>query len=199
MSLSDRVAALQIRANLIADPAIGLLNIDVRVSEGVAVLSGHVGTIEEKTAAEDLAYEAEGVIEVENHIEVRPTNSVECEGVDAHLGYGPVEGSSGDTAFGISGEYNPPGPGIATSEQFPGEFTDEEVLLEVKAKLTDQDEIDVSHITATCDNQIVVITGSVGTTDDLNALLDIVTSARGVMGVNPKVSVRKGEVGTPAE
>ena len=63
-------------------------------------------------------------------------------------------------------------PGIASGEQFPGQFTDE---------------------------QIVHVKGTVKTPDDLNTLQDMLLNVRRVMAVSSEVAVEEGEIGTPVE
>lgn len=200
MAVAEKLVALRIKANLIADKEVGLLDINVDVHCGVAVLSGEVYSAEQKRIAEELAYQIEGVFEVENELQVIESSLEQvllCECEDAHLGYGPAEGDIGDTVFSISGAHYAPGPGLATSEQFPGQFTDEDVICEVRTKLGGQDEIDVSRVKIDCANQIAHLRGVVKTSEDLNRLYDMVLNVRGVMGVSSDVSVEQGDVGTP--
>lgn len=199
MAIADKLAALRVKANLIADRQIGLMDIEVDVHDGMAVLSGDVDTEDQKQLAEELAYRIDGILEVENEIRVgalAEAGSIRRE--DANLGYGLTAGDVGDTVFSISDALNAPGPGIAASEQFPGQFTDHEIEHHVCGRLASQDQVDVSDIWTHCTNRIVHVTGSVPHADDLNKLQDIIISARGVMGVDSRVSVRAGEPGTRA-
>lgn len=203
MSVAEKLRSLQIKANLIADKQLGLMEIDVEVQDGVATLTGEVANRREKRQAEALAYEVDGIYEVCNEIHVASLTTEEMltrEFANAHMGYGPAEGSVGDTTYAISGEYTAPGPGLATSEQFPGEYTDDDVDREVAEKLaSQQDELDASNVSFCSANQIVYMKGSVKTSDELNRLGDIVMNVRGVMGVRSEVSVEEGETGTPVE
>jgi osmotically-inducible protein OsmY len=198
MAVADKLKALQIKANLIADDTVGDCEIDVEVRDGVAVLTGEVDSQEKKHLAGDIAREADGVQDVLNRIEVLPECGERCR-LAAHMGYGPAEGDFGDTAFSLSGAYEAPGPGLPTSEQFPGQFSDEEIDEELTRRLDDQTEVDVSDIKFHSDNQMVYLSGTVQTPDDLNVLQDIVLNVRGVMGVCSEVLVREGEIGTPVE
>lgn len=200
MAVADKLRELQIKANLIADKRLGLMEIDVEVQDGVATLTGDVTSRREKRRAEELAYEVDGIYEVSNEICVVPLTAEEMltrDVINAHMGYGPAEGSIGDTAFAISGEYTAPGPGLATSEQFPGEYTDDDVEREVTDKLASQDEVDASKVSFCSANQIVYIKGSVKSADELNRLQDILMNVRGVMGISSEVTVEEGETGTP--
>lgn len=202
MAVADKLTALRIKVNLIADRRVGLMEINTDVHDGIAVLTGEVETEEQKQVAEELAYEVEGIEEVDNEILVIPSGSTEAavgEAGGAHMGYGLAEGDVGDTTFDISGAFTAPGPGLATTEQFPGQFTDEEIEEEVKDKLDSQDEIDVTDIEFSSTNQIVHLTGVVNTPDDLNLLQDMVMNVRGVMGVTSDITVREGEIGTPTD
>ena len=200
MKVTDKLKALQIKANLIADDKVGLMDIHTEVHDGLAMLTGEVESEEQKQAAEELAYEVDGVSELRNEIRVVPPSPERLasrEGYEAHLGYGLAEGNIGDTAFSLSGAYDAPGPGIPTSEQFPGEYTDEEVEEEVYDKLAHQHEVEVADLEIASVNQIVYLKGAVKTYDDLVRLQDMVLNTRGVMGVSSEVVVREGEVGTP--
>ena len=200
MVVADKLTALRIKANLIADREVGLLEINTEVHDGIAVLTGEVHTEDQKRIAEELAYQIQEVHDVENHITVVARSLDEvllCEGVDAHLGYGRTEGDVGDTAFAISGEDYGPGPGLASSEQFPGLFTDGQIEHEVRRRLATQRAVDVSRVEFGCVNQIVELRGSVPTPEDLNTLQDMVLNLRGVMGVSSEVVADTGEIGTP--
>jgi osmotically-inducible protein OsmY len=202
MAVADRLRAVQIKANIIADKIVGLAEIDVEVHDGIALLTGEVDTEEQKRKAEELAYDIEGVHEVENQIQLVPRSLDEllsCEGVDAHLGYGPAEGPSTDEVFPSAGAYAVPGPGLAATEQFPGEFTDDQIDEEVKRKLSHARDLDVSRVRLCSANQIVYIKGTLGTNEELNRLQDVVMNIRGVMGVRSEVEVEEGDEGTPAE
>ena len=202
MAVVDKLSALRIKVNLLADKAVGLMEINTEVHGGVATLTGEVNTEENKQIAETLAYQVEGVVEVENHIEVVPRSLervLSCEDVDAHLGYGPAEGDVGDTPLAISGAHSAPGPGMATTEQFPGQFTDEQIDKEVQHKLASEKEVDASNVEVKSVNQILHVKGKVKTPDDLNTLQDMLLNCRGVMAVSSEVTVEEGEIGTPVE
>ena len=201
MAVADKLKALQIKANLIADDTVGDCEIDVEVREGTAVLTGEVDTEEKKCIAEELACEADGVDEVLNRLEVvpfSPERDFPCR-LSSHLGYGLTEGSFSDTAFSLSGDYQGPGPGLPVSEQFPGQFNDHEIEEELERRLHSQTEVDISDVKFRSDNQMVYLSGTVQTTDELNVLQDMALSVRGAMGVCSDVAVREGEIGTPVE
>ena len=197
MAVIDKLRALQIKVNIIADRTVGLMEINTQVHDGIAVLTGAVESEEQKRVAEELAWEVNGVHEVRNEIRVVPP-SEDAGPHSAHLGYGPVEGSVGDTPFGISGAYEAPGPGLPAIEQFPGQYTDQEIEEEVNDKLATQHEVEISGIEIESVNQIVYLKGSVRTYDDLVRLQDMVLNIRGVMGISSEVVVREGDIGTPA-
>lgn len=201
MAVADKLKALQIKANLIADDTVGDCEIEVEVHEATAMLSGEVDTEDKKRIAEEIAAETDGVDEVLNRLNVVPMSnqcSMRCRLAD-HLGYGMAAGAFGDTGFSLSGGYDVPGPGFAATEQFPGQFSDEEIEEEVHRRLEAQTEVDVSDIRFRSDSQMVYLSGTVQTPDDLNVLQDMVLSVRGAMGVCSDVSVREGEIGTPVE
>ncbi len=195
MAVADKLNELKIKANLIADDTTGLMEISVEVHDGVAVLQGEVENEEQKQAAEDIAYEVDGIDEVVNELKI--TEHIEEQTATAHLGMSMAEGDVGDTAFAIGGEsVAGPGPGLPSSEQFPGEFEDEEIEQDVRRKLESQNEVQVTNLKVRSANQIVHLQGCVNTPEDLYNLHDIVLNVRGVMGINSDVAVREGAVGT---
>lgn len=201
MAVGDKLKAEQIKAILIANETQGLSEIDVNVRNGVVVLEGDVDTEEQKMLAEQLAYE-EDIQGIINNIRVVPTvpgKASAYDGFDARLGFGPAEGEAGDIAFSLSAADNVPGPGVPTSEQFPGEFSDDEIESEIERKFQTQHEVDVSNIKFNSENQIVNLEGSVETVDDLNSLQEMILRMRGVLGINSKLKVKKGHTGTPIE
>lgn len=202
MRVADKLKALRIKANLIADEKVGLMEINAEVHDGLAILTGEVENEEQKRIAEEIAYQTDGIEEVRNEIKVVPVTRnwfIPGGPEDAHLGYGPVEGSFGKTAFSLSGSEEFPGPGAPTSEQFPGQFTDAEIDEEIHDRLAAETDIDTSKIEYATNNQIVRLSGSVRTQEDLNKLLDVIINVRGVMGIDSDVVVEQGEVGTPIE
>lgn len=187
MAVADKLNELRIKASLIADQLTGLMEINVEVHDGVAVLQGEVRNEEQKRTAEELAYEVDGIHEVVNDLQI--VNN-EGETAKAHLGYTMAEGDVGETAFAIGGESAGPGAGTASSEQFPGEFDDAEIAQEVHRKLEAQNQIDVSDIKIKSVNQIVHLKGSIKNTEDLYNLHDMVLNVRGVMGIESDVAVK---------
>jgi len=194
MAVADKLNELRIKASLIADQSTGLMEISVEVHEGVAVLQGEVQREEQKRTAEELAYEVEGIHDVVN--ELRVVKGDEIQTAQAHLGYAMAEGDVSDTPFAIGGESAGPQPSAATTEQFPGEFSDAEIENEVRQKLQNQGVLDSSDVKFSSVNQIVHLKGSVKTPDDLYNLHDMVLNVRGVMGINSDVAVREGDAGT---
>jgi osmotically-inducible protein OsmY len=201
MAIGDKLRAEEIKAALIASETEALSEIDVSVHDGVVVLSGEVETEEQKLLAEELTYEADinGVINNIRIVPSSPGKGSAYDGFDARLGFGPAEGDAGDIAFSLSAADNVPGPGVPTSEQFPGEFSDDEIESEVERGLKSQSEIDVSNIAFKSENQIVTLEGSIQTIDDLNTLQDMILRMRGVLGINSKLKVKKGDTGMPVE
>lgn len=183
MAVAAKLSALRIKANILADSVIGLMDVEVEVEDHIAILTGQMQTQGQKQRAEDLAYEIEEIDEVINKIEV-----VESDGVpvDAHLGYSLAEGDLSETPFAIGGESAGPASDMAASEQFLGEFGDEQIEKAVCEKLAKQNMIDASDIKVRSTNQIVYLEGSID--GDLNLLQDMVLNVRGVMGVNSRVT-----------
>lgn len=182
MAVAAKLSALRIKANIIADEIIGLMDVEVDVEDHVAFLQGQVQTREQKQRAEDLAYEIEEIDEVINNIRVMRSPGVPR---DAHLGYSLAESGIRETPFAIGGEIAGPGSDMAASEQFPGEFSDEELMKSVRHKLDTQSLMDASNVSIRSVNQIIYLEGSVD--GDVLALQDMVLNVRGVMGVNSNV------------
>ena len=192
MAVADRLRALQIKVNVIADREVGLMDIEAEVHDGVAVLTGEVETEAQKQIAEQLAYEVDGVQEVCNEIRVVPGHRSDQE-LDTHLGFAPIGNLPEGEPIDLEQKYTDLGPRLPTSEQFPGEFTDEEIIREVKDRLASSRDGDFCRVIISSINQMVHLTGSVDTIDDLNKLQDLVISVRGVMGIDSDVSVEKDE------
>ncbi|MEN6357190.1 MAG: BON domain-containing protein [Armatimonadota bacterium] len=201
MAVGDRLKAEEIKAVLIANEMEGLSEIDVNVHGGVVVLEGDVDTEEQKLLAEQLVYE-EDIKGVINNIRVVPRvpgKASAYDGFDARLGFGPAEGDAGDIAFSLSAADNVPGPGAPTSEQFPGQFSDDEIESQIEREFQTQSEVDISNVEFNSENQIVNLEGSVETADDLNSIQEMILRMRGVLGINSKLRIKQGDTGTPVE
>ena len=61
MAVGNKLSALRVKANLIANQDVGLMEINVEFEDGVAVLTGEVETEEQKHIAEEVAYEIEEI------------------------------------------------------------------------------------------------------------------------------------------
>lgn len=70
MATSDILTRVRIKSVLISDPELGVQDIGVDVTGGVAVLTGEVETPEQKEAAEELTAEVPNVLAVRNELEV---------------------------------------------------------------------------------------------------------------------------------
>ncbi len=197
MAVGNKLSELRVKANLIANKDVGLMEIGVDVENGVAILTGEVETEQQKNIAEQLAYEIEEIDEVINQIAVVSPDDGDL--TDAHLGYSLAEGDISQTPFAIAGESSGPGAGLASSEQFPGEFTDKEITDELRQRFAAQIDFDISDVRWKSVNQIVRLEGFVQTAENLYNLHDMVLNVRGVMGIESKVSIREGEIGTEQE
>lgn len=196
MAVADKLKALQIKANIIADKSIGMMEINVDVQGDTAILTGEVDNQKQKEHAEELSYEIDGIYDVQNDIEIVPqlTKLLSgCSQTGAHLGFGPLEGNWGKYPFSLTGKYAPPGAGFAASEQFPGEFSDEEIEKELHKKLSEQKDIDASNINFEVNNQVVKANGTINSEEDANQIQDIIMSIRGVMGICGDISIKKKE------
>lgn len=68
--MNDATVTAKVKANLVADPEVAALHIDVDTIDGRVTLSGKVSSQEEKAEAEKLAKLTEGVKHVDNRIQV---------------------------------------------------------------------------------------------------------------------------------
>jgi hyperosmotically inducible protein len=68
--LGDAAVTAKVKANLVADPEVAALHIDVDTIDGRVTLSGKVSTQSEKAEAEKLAARTEGVKQVDNRIQI---------------------------------------------------------------------------------------------------------------------------------
>jgi osmotically-inducible protein OsmY len=68
--MSDAAVTAKVKANLLADPEVAALHIDVDTIDGRVTLSGKVSSQEEKAEAEKLANLTDGVKQVDNRIQV---------------------------------------------------------------------------------------------------------------------------------
>lgn len=66
----DSTITARVKSKLIGSDRVAAHNIDVNTEEGVVYLLGRVKTAEERSVAERLAKETEGVHKVVNHLEV---------------------------------------------------------------------------------------------------------------------------------
>jgi osmotically-inducible protein OsmY len=67
---SDAWITTQIKAKITADPQLNPFGIDVDTLDGVVTLSGRVESEEDRLEAETLALDTEGVVSVDNRLEV---------------------------------------------------------------------------------------------------------------------------------
>jgi hyperosmotically inducible periplasmic protein len=85
-SASDTTITTAVKNKLAAEPTTGAAKIDVDTSNGVVTLSGKVPTAAEKSEAERIARNTQGVRQVVNNVSVE-------------RGEGGAEGTSNDTAI----------------------------------------------------------------------------------------------------
>ena len=179
MDVASKLSALRIKANIIADDVLGLMDVEVDVKDHVAVLRGQVQTDAQKQRAENLAYNIEEIDEVINEIQVVESKQTP---VDAHFGYSLIQTDPSEIPYAVPGPIST----LVASEQFAGEFTDEQIEKAVRDKLARQSVVDASDVKVKSTNQIVYLQGSIK--GDANQLQDIALSVRGVMGVYSNLS-----------
>ena len=175
MAVADKLKALRIKADLIADRCVGCMEIGTAVYDSVAVLTGKVDTEEQRQIAEELAYRTDGIEEVRNRIRVSPPR------VDSipmmKLGYFPDSYE----------QYLRHAP----LETFFPEYTmDDEIEAELERKLACNCKLDISNIRYHSARQIVHIKGLIATHEDLHSLQDMILCTCGVIGICSEVIVR---------
>lgn len=69
--LDDATIQAQVRTQLVDDPRVDAEAIDLEVRRGVVTLLGWVASENERKAIEDLAWEVDGVKQVDNRLELR--------------------------------------------------------------------------------------------------------------------------------
>lgn|SRR5262245_30886117 len=72
--VDDRTITASVKAKLVADKAVNLTRVDVDTLNRVVSLNGIVETPAQKTRAEQLAMQVEGVKKVENRLQVQARN-----------------------------------------------------------------------------------------------------------------------------
>ena len=166
MAVIDKLRALQIKANLMSDRTVGLMEIEADVRGSVVVLTGEVETEEQRRVAEELAHQVDGVAEVHNEIKL------------AVPGLDPA-------APKVS-----PGLSTAAGMRFLRQFADAEIESAVRRKLAGQKDVDVSRVDFTSLKEIVHLSGVVRSRKELRRLQDIVLDVRGVTGICSEVVAR---------
>ena len=166
MAVIDELRALQIKANLMSDTTVGLMEIEADVQGSLAVLTGEVDTEEQKRVAEELAYRVDGIDNVRNEIELA------VPGLDL----APPE----------------VGPGVGTvgGVWFLRQFADAEIESAVRRTLAAQRDVDVSRVGFTSLKEIVHLSGVVSGREELRRLQDLVLDVRGVTGICSEVIAR---------
>ncbi|MBD3332909.1 BON domain-containing protein, partial [candidate division GN15 bacterium] len=69
--MTDAMVAADVRQALLRDPYVNRYDIDVTVDNGIAYLNGDVDTFFEKAQADDVAAQVNGVVAVENNLDVQ--------------------------------------------------------------------------------------------------------------------------------
>lgn len=70
-TMDDATITASVKSRLVADKATNLTRVDVDTNNGTVYLNGTVETAEQKTKAEQLAWQAKGVKSVVNNLQVQ--------------------------------------------------------------------------------------------------------------------------------
>src|SRR5215510_16000631 len=70
-NVDDATITASVKSKLVADKASNLTRVDVDTNNGTVYLNGTVGSAEQKTKAEQLAWQAKGVKSVVNNLQVQ--------------------------------------------------------------------------------------------------------------------------------
>lgn len=73
-TVDDATITASVKSKLVADKASNLTRVDVDTNNGTVYLNGVVETPENRTRAEQLAWQAKGVKAVVNNLQVKKTN-----------------------------------------------------------------------------------------------------------------------------
>lgn len=68
--VNDSAITAAVKSKMVADSDVKAHNIDVNTENGVVYLMGKVGSVREKSEAERIARETDGVVSVVNHLQV---------------------------------------------------------------------------------------------------------------------------------
>jgi osmotically-inducible protein OsmY len=72
--VDDRTITASVKAKLVADKAANLTRVDVDTTNRVVLLNGIVETASQKTRAEQLAMQVDGVKKVDNRLQIQARN-----------------------------------------------------------------------------------------------------------------------------
>lgn len=72
-TIDDASVTASVKSRLVADRAVNLTRVDVDTNDGTVYLKGTVESAEQKTRAEQLAWQATGVKNVVNNLQVKKT------------------------------------------------------------------------------------------------------------------------------
>jgi len=70
-NVDDATITASVKSKLVADKASNLTRVDVDTNNGTVYLNGTVGSAEQKTKAEQIAWQAKGVKSVVNNLQVQ--------------------------------------------------------------------------------------------------------------------------------
>lgn len=175
MAVADKLKALRVKANLIADSDVGWMEISTEVRDGVAILTGRVDTEKQKQIAEELAYETDGIEEVWNRIRISPPNTDSIPMLK--LGHFPEN-------------YEEFRNSASLGNSFPEYMRDDQIEAELMRKLERSRRIDSSTIEFHSSRQIVHIRGFVDTQENLHSLQEMILSIHGVLGIFSEIVVQ---------
>jgi len=69
--IDDSAITVKVKSAFVKDPVVGAMDVSVETFKGVVQLSGFVNTPAEKAQAEDVAAMVNGVVRVQNNIQIK--------------------------------------------------------------------------------------------------------------------------------
>lgn len=197
MAAVDLLNRVKVKAMIFSDRRVGVLDIDVEVHDGTALLRGEVESEEQKQIAEQLTWEVDGISEVENEIRVVPESQTMAP--DQGEVILPAAGMVGDTMAAPGGAA---GPGITGAVPphwwMPTEeagITTSALTEAVERRIAEDGRITSRNIHVTVDGTRVTLQGTVDSLEESYLVQDAAESVTGITEVNNELQIEEGHTG----
>jgi hyperosmotically inducible periplasmic protein len=165
-SATDATVTTAVKNKLAADATTSAARINVDTANGVVTLSGSVPTIAEKSEAERVARNTQGVTQVVNNITVEGGGTVTPEATGTP---GAMATPGGETGAG-------------------GAISDATILTGIKSQLVANG---IMGTNVDVKNGVVTITGAVDNAQEKSRVEEIARRASGVKSVNNRLTIKR--------